>query len=468
MKNNLWIVLWLLVFCSHAQTPTNIKGETTRFLDEKSVQLYAWSDSLWKWSEPSFEEYKSAKLIKDVLKSEGFDVQTGLSGVETMFMASFGDGQPIVSILAEYDADSRLLRKDVPFELPDSQYGHGAGHNLLGIGSLGAALAIKKQMKEGKLRGTIRYVGSTAEGGIGGRAYLVRDGFFDDVDLAVYWHPSPVTSANMARWDAIVDLRVNISSNDEDLVQETLASWITQLQNLRNQETELTLRYKIHMQPIDVARASNKAEIIVRIEDEDQVDVNRVLKEIRSLNRPNESDVRVTCEVFRSVYEFIPSKSGNNLAERNMEYLGPLNFDAQDEQLKGGVFNHTRKEERPFMTRRIPFGPEAYTKTYYGYGSDIGDVSWKAPEIYFVVSCLPLGASMRNWEGSIFSGSMVGKKGMIYAAKVMALSVIDYLSAPSIRREIKKEFDSRRGEAVYLPLIPNGAPDKELNSKRSY
>src|SRR5699024_4100684 len=132
-----------------------------------------------------------------LLKAEGFQVERDVGGIETAFIATYGDGSPVIGILGEYDALSGMSQQaGVPTKTPikEGDNGHGCGHNLLGVGSLGAVLAVKQMIDERQLSGTIRYYGCPAEEGGSGKTYMVRAGLFDDVDIALTWHPGTSNS----------------------------------------------------------------------------------------------------------------------------------------------------------------------------------------------------------------------------------------------------------------------------------
>ncbi len=448
-----------------AQSINKLKKKSITYLDHRAPELFAWSDSLWRYSEPSFKEFKSVELIKGVLRSEGFEIEDDLSGFPTMFMGSYGTEGPVIGILGESDADHPLVNKKVPFDLPNSDFGHGAGHNLLGIGSLGGVLAVKELIANGQLKGTIRYIGSTAEGGYGGRVFLVRDGYFDDLDLAIFWHPSPVTTARLSKWDAIIDVKIELSADKESETIGLINRFLNSLDSIK--EEDLLIRPKIKTGEFDLAISNVTADLLLRIEHPEQQKAESVLAEIQQLLATDTSAVTSNLQVFRSVHDFIPSLSGNVIADQNIDLLGPREVTQRGVSFGSSIFFHAGKTKKSFLLEKIPMSTSAYQNTFYGYGSDIGDVSWKVPEISFVVSCLPRGLSMSNWEGAVFHNSEYSKGGMLYASKVIALSVIDYLKDPELRERIKEEHQSRIKHMDYHPLIPKENPDPETNSKRS-
>ena len=162
----------------------------TAYLDQHSKDYTEMSDTIWAYAEHRFQEYKSAALQQAYLEQQGFRIRANLAGEETAFIAEYGAGKPVIAFCGEYDALAGLSQQaGVPRRepLPDQPYGRG--HNLLGTGCLAAAAALKARMEAEGLTGTVRYYGCPAEENAGGKAFLVREGYFDDCDIALYWHP---------------------------------------------------------------------------------------------------------------------------------------------------------------------------------------------------------------------------------------------------------------------------------------
>ena len=161
-------------------------------IDEKAMPLSALSDQIWEFAETQFEEFQSAEALCAFLENEGFTVERGAFDIKTAFTATFGSGGPRIGILGEFDALSGLNQKAGVVrresDHPEAN-GHGCGHNLLGVGSVAAALAVKKYLEDG-FPGTVTYFGCPGEEGGSGKAYMARAGAFSGLDCALTWHPS--------------------------------------------------------------------------------------------------------------------------------------------------------------------------------------------------------------------------------------------------------------------------------------
>src|SRR5262249_30498654 len=165
---------------------------------------------IWAFAETALREHKSSKALADYAEQQGFRVERGVGGMPTAFMATYGQGQPIIGILGEFDALPGISQKALPVKEPleAGAPGHGCGHNLFGVASLGAAVAIKELMTAGKLKGTIRFYGTPAEESIYAKVYMARDGLFKDLDVCLAWHPATETRADIQSTQALVDFIV--------------------------------------------------------------------------------------------------------------------------------------------------------------------------------------------------------------------------------------------------------------------
>jgi aminobenzoyl-glutamate utilization protein B len=165
-----------------------------KWIDDNQDIFLDVSDKIWRFAEPGLLEYKSSDLLIRVLEKAGFTIQRGVAEMPTAFIASFGAGRPIIGILGEFDANPGISQDTVPYRKPleEGAGGHGCGHNLFGAGSLAGAMAVSKAIETGDVRGTIRYYGTPGEETGDGKAFMARAGLFDDLDIALCWHPGPL------------------------------------------------------------------------------------------------------------------------------------------------------------------------------------------------------------------------------------------------------------------------------------
>ena len=187
----------LIVLFINSLSAQDTKDEVVMELDKKSEAYAAIAQNIWEFAEMGYLEEMSSALLQKTLSDEGFTIKKGVAGIPTAFVAEYGSGAPIIAILGEYDALPGLSQKAVPEKSSaDKEAGHGCGHHLFGTASAAAAIAVKDWMTAGNTKGTIRFYGCPAEEGGSGKVYMVRDGLFNDVDVALHWHPGAENEAN--------------------------------------------------------------------------------------------------------------------------------------------------------------------------------------------------------------------------------------------------------------------------------
>ena len=176
---------------AHAQNNASLKAATLQQLDNRFGEYQTIARNIWEFAEVGYKENKSSALLQETLRKEGFQVTNGQAGMPTAFIATYGSGSPVIAILAEYDALPGLSQQAVPEKktIQGQDAGHGCGHNLFGTASVAAAITLKQWIASGQLKGTLRLYGCPAEEGGSGKVYLVREGFFKEVDVAIHWHP---------------------------------------------------------------------------------------------------------------------------------------------------------------------------------------------------------------------------------------------------------------------------------------
>lgn len=197
MRNRALLSLGLGILASSFTARAAAQVDILSFLDARYEATAEMASTLWDYAEVGYQEEKSSALLQETLAAEGFGIEAGVAGIPTAFVASFGSGSPVIAILAEYDALPGITQAATPIRSPIDGKGaaHACGHNLFAAGSVGAAIAAKHWLEETGNAGTIRLYGTPAEEGGSGKVYLVREGLFDDVDVALHWHASGSNTA---------------------------------------------------------------------------------------------------------------------------------------------------------------------------------------------------------------------------------------------------------------------------------
>jgi len=186
------------------------KKALLKSVEKHKIELIKISDEIWSLAETAFEETKSAEILAGYAEKQGFKVERGVAGMPTAFVATYGSGSPVISVLGEFDALPGISQKAQPTKSPlkEGAAGHGCGHNLFGAGSLGAAIAIKELIEDGKIKGTVKFFGTPSEEKFFGKIWMVNAGLWDDVDVNISWHPAAKTESDVQSSLALVDFKV--------------------------------------------------------------------------------------------------------------------------------------------------------------------------------------------------------------------------------------------------------------------
>jgi aminobenzoyl-glutamate utilization protein B len=182
-----------------------LKDKAWKWIDEHRDEFIEVSDRVWEYAELGLVEFKSSELHAETLERHGFKVDRGVAGMPTAFVASWGEGKPVIGFMGEYDALPGISNKAVPYKewLVEDGPGHGCGHNVHGTSGFMAAIATRYVMEEESLPGTVKCFGSPAEENYDGKAYMVRAGNFKGVDACLSHHPSSMNVAGLSSSNAV-------------------------------------------------------------------------------------------------------------------------------------------------------------------------------------------------------------------------------------------------------------------------
>lgn len=456
------------------------KKRVVTWIEGEEAALHALSDRIWAYSETALREVRSSRDLSETAEAYGFKVTRGVAGMPTAFVAEFGSGAPVLAILAEYDALPGLSQKAVVKRTVDEarEAGHGCGHNLFGAASLGAAAALRREIASGALDGTIRLYGTPAEESVGGKLYMAREGLFDDVDVCLAWHPSDETRADVDSSQALVDFVVEFFGKTAHAAYDPWngrsasdgAELFTFGVNLLREHVRPSVR--IHYALLEGGKVPNVvpdyAKVWCWVRDSKRTGVEEVFQRIQKIARGAalSADVRSELRVQSGDYEILVNMAGARLLQKNFEWLGPLRFSDEDQRLARELQAQCGVEPRGLNETIRPL-PEKPGEPRGG-STDVGDVSWVVPTLHFSVATAPSGVPWHAWPVVASSAMSFGHRGLDYAAKVMATTGIDLLRDAEIRKEIRLEFDERKGDHQYRGYIPDGPPpipkDLDLNS----
>ena len=412
------------------------------------------SRQIWENPELGYHENKSSALLQQELRANGFEIQAGVAGEPTGFIATFGSGKPVIAVMGEFDALPGLSQKDIPQQSPvqAGAPGHGCGHNLLGAASALAAVAIKEEMEARGLKGTLRYYGTPAEEGGGGKIYMIHAGLFRDVDAVIAWHPGDQNKVDLSsllannggkfRFYGVASHAAAAPDKGRSALDGAMI-FLTAVEFLREhvpQETRIQYIITNGGSATNIVPAFAEVALVARSPDAGVLDNvwQRIMKCAQAGALASETRM-----------EF----------EQGTNYANPLPNDVLSDVLgramrKAGGYEYT-PEEKKFaeeLQKSLPApvnspGPETVkvskAEGFTSASSDSGDVSWVVPTAQFTTATFAPGVGAHTWQAAACAGSSIGRKGMVVAARTLALAGVELFENPGELKAAHDAFEKR-------------------------
>jgi len=464
----------LFAFASYAWgqagKTTPLKSAAVKSVDNHRSALIKLSDSVWVYAETALKEFNSSKALADYAEAQGFRVRRGVAQMPTAFVAEYGSGKPIIGVMGEYDALPGISQKAQPVKatLKEGAAGHGCGHNLFGVGSLGAAIAVKELIQEGKLKGTVRFYGTPAEESVGGKIYMARDGLFDDVDVCLDWHPDSEILANAQSSQAMVDFIVEFNGqaahaafdpwNGHSAV-DGLELFLHGVNMLREHvKPTVRMHYAIQSGGEVPNVVPEYAKVWMWVRDSKREGVEQVFARVKeiALGAGMMAGVKSKVTIQTGDYELLVNRKGAEALQKNLEILGPIQFTPEEMEFARKIQAASGVEQTGLNGNITPL--KATKDDPEGGSTDVGDVSWIVPEITLLATTAPAKAPWHSWAVVACGGMSIGHKGMLFASKALAMTMVDLFTNEPLRKEIRAEFDQRKAGQVYKAYIPDGPP----------
>ena len=469
------LLLLLIASGAAAQKMDSDKKAVIASVEKHNTELIAISDSIWALAETAFEEVESSKILADYAEKNGFTVTRGVAGIPTAFVASYGSGKPVISVLGEFDALPGISQKAQPEKeaLNDGAAGHGCGHNLFGAASLGAAIAAKELIEQGKLKGTIKFFGTPSEEKFFGKIWMVREGLWDDVDVNISWHPSADTKADVQSTLALVDFKVEFFGQAAHAsmdpwngrsASDALELYTTGI-NYYREHIKPTVRIHYHIQ--DGGQVVNVvpdyARLWVRVRDSKRSGMMPVYEQVKKMAEGAAimANVDYKISLISGIYEVLVNRAGGEIMQRNLELLGPISYTPEETAFGKKIQDATEKPQTGMNSEITPL--EETLENPGGGSSDVGDVSWNVPNINLGVTTAPEGTPWHSWAVVACGGMSIGHKGLTYAAKAMGMTMVDLFTDPKLVEKVKAEYRERKGTEEYEAIVPEGPPPIEGN-----
>ncbi|MBK8390299.1 MAG: amidohydrolase [Saprospiraceae bacterium] len=477
MKSIVSILLLIVVLITPISSQSTAKSKALDLLKEETANgIQAGYDSyknialaIWDYAEIGYKEYKSSELLQKTLNFSGFKVEAGVAGIPTAFVATYGSGSPVIGILAEFDALPGLSQDKGPTKklLEGKTSGHACGHHLFGTGSVAAGIAIKKLIAEGKLKGTVKVFGCPAEEGGSGKVYMVREGLFKDVDVAIHWHPSSSNSVSYTsslanksakfRFHGISAHAAAAPQNGRSALDavEAMNYMVNMMREHVPQET------RIHYVITSGGEAPNVipefAEVYYYVRHPDRAWVEKIFDRVALAANGAAMGTGTTTdyEIIGGTHDLLINETLALVMQENLEKIGGFTY-TPEEMVFGKEIQAT------FLSGAMPLESAATVgklKPETNRGStDVGDVSYVVPTVGLRTATWVPGTPAHSWQAVSCGATDIGVKGMMVAAKSMAATAIDLFTNPELIKNAKTEFVKSIGDYQYQALLGDRKP----------
>ncbi|MBX2872048.1 MAG: amidohydrolase [Saprospiraceae bacterium] len=466
------LVMLLCVITSWSQGKKSVENQIIQSLDQKKGKLAEVAHQIWEWAELGYQEHQSSELLQKTLKEAGFEVKAGVAGIPTAFVATYGSGKPVVGILAEYDALPGVSQAAVPERQirEDQTAGHACGHHLFGTASSGAAIAVKEWLASSGHSGTIRLFGCPAEEGGAGKVYLVREGLFDDVDAVLHWHPSSTNSASARSSLANKSAKFRFYGNASHAAASpwngrSALDGVEAMNYMVNLLREhMRPESRIHYVITRGGEAPNVvpefAEVYYYVRHPDMAEVRALFERVvkAAEGAAMGTDTRMEYEVIHGIFNVLPNKTLGEVMYSKLQQVGGVSYTEKETAFATEIMK-SYKSDGLSPTSAMTIAPFEVREKGSGGSTDVGDVSWVVPTAGLSTATWVPGTSAHSWQAVAAGGMSIGHKGMINAAKTLALSAIEIMQNPELATKAKAELLKRRGKDFkYEALLGDREP----------
>lgn len=451
------------------ENPPTWKAQVLANMEQRASHFIALSRRIWEIAEISFEEYQSSELIASELRAAGFQIKTNIGAMPTSFIASWGSGKPIIAILGEYDALPGLRQEAIPEKRPTGMLGtgHGCGHNLLGTAAAFAAITAKEFMKANSLGGTIRFYGCPAEENGSGKVHMSRAGAFADCDAALTWHPDdrnePGMKTTLANEGAYFRFRgtaahaarapekgrsaldaVMLMGHAVDMLREHVPS-------------ETRIHYYISNGGVSANIVPEFSEVRLTARHPDAPTLDAIWKRVVKCAEAGAlaTETKLEIEIIGALANVLPNDALARLSESNMRLVGGVRYTQAEREFAAKIQALLPQDGLPDLNSAAQVFPVQEGVTFWS--TDVGDVSWQIPTGEIRAATFVPGVVPHTWQSTACSGMSIGQKGMLVAAKTIALTAIDLFQRPVLVGEARQSFEKRRAGRAYSSKLPPDA-----------
>lgn len=466
------------------------REESLRKIYDNQEYLKNLSREIWSYSELAFTETKSSDALCSALERFGFSVERNIAGIPTAFKGIFGSGRPIIGVLGEFDALSGMSQKGCSFEKeqdPLRENGHGCGHNLLGVGSLSAAIAIKDYLESNNKSGTVIYFGCPGEEGGSGKTFMAKEGTFENLDVSLSWHPSAmntvVRGSNLANYQILYEFEGTSAhaAHCPELGRSALDA--VELMNvganfLREHVPETS---RIHYAILDAGGTSPNvvqayAKVLYLMRGETIFAAKEIYERMNDIAKGAAlmTGTKVNVKFIKACSNLLPNDYLGDLADESFAEVKFPEYTKEEMEFAEKMSSTNSNRGKDLIDRGRSLGVESSVAQYrerpiYDFifphsnaspivksSTDIGDVSWNCPNLYINTSTWVAGTAAHSWQAVSQGAYSIAEKGMLYAGSVLAMVAFKLIDSPEKLEKAREEYLMRMDGKKYYCPIPDG------------
>ena len=458
----------MLVFCSNGWASNDSDLDQT--INKHQSQFENIAMQIWDLAEVGYQEYKSSKLLQDTLEEHGFKIQINVANIPTAFIAEYGSGKPVIAILGEFDALPGVAQSASPFKesYKDNQAGHACGHHLFGSGSAWSSVVIKEWLIANKIKGTIRFYGTPAEEGGSGKVYMARAGLFNDVDIALHWHPGSVSHARPRTSNSNKSARFTFtgisahaaSAPDQGRSALDGVESMNMMVNLMREHIpqDSRIHYVITKGGLAPNVIPDNAEVYYYVRHPKRKMVENLFKRVvkAAKGAAMGTETEVSYEVMHGNYPLMPNDTLQRIMHKKLSDRGGITYSSEENDFANEIY-------KTFLNPSEKIGDQKNILPYestHGYGStDVGDISWLVPTGGARIASWVPGTSAHSWQAVASGGTTIGLKGTKLAVQVLTETAREIYLNPDIVKQAEAELSTNVGEDFnYVPLLGDRNP----------
>ena len=456
----------------------NLKQEVSQLVEQDKKMTQVMIDKVFSFGELGFQEFETSKYLGKILEENGFDIEYQISGIPTSWLATWsnGEGGPTIALGSDFDGvPSTSQYPGVAYEKPvvEGAPGHGEGHNIGLPIVITSAISIKKIMIENNISGTLVLWPGVAEEILGAKAWYVRDGYFDNVDMCIFTHVSTNMSTSWGRPSGTGLISVKYTFSGEtahsagspwrarsalDAAELMNVGWNYKREHLHPDQRSHSIFLDAGDQPNVVP---SKASIWYFLR---EITYKNIMEMYDTANKMAEgaalmTDTSYESEVLGAAW---PRHFNKVIAEEmyeNIKKVGLPKWSEDDQKLARAVQKEIGSESINGLPTELPPLRAPLPYNVSGGSDDIGDVSWKVPTVVLRFPSNIPDVTFHHWSASIAAATPIAHKGANAGAKVVAMTVLDFLTKPEKLDEAKEYFDNIQSkEDFYRPMISEKDP----------